>query len=145
MPHIGNSHEFAEMASELLGELNVSHAGGRYRSFIANGDATASLGIFMDYKHDGNGIKIAEVIKGGPLDKAAFNLKKGIIIEKINGELITPDRDVATYLNRIANTFTLLDIVDEKGKRNQITVKPISLGVENGLLYTRWVLSLIHI
>ncbi|WP_394750551.1 S41 family peptidase [Spongiimicrobium salis] len=139
LPHIGNSHEFAEMASELLGELNVSHAGGRYRGFMPNGDATASLGIFMDYGHEGNGIKIAEVIKGGPLDKASYKLKAGMIIEKINGTLVSPDRDVATYLNRIANTFTLLDIVDEKGNRKQITVKPISLGEENGLLYTRWV------
>lgn len=139
IPHLGNSYEFSEMASELLGELNVSHAGGRYRGFLANGDATASLGIFMDYDHQGNGIRIAEIIKGGPLDKAMFQLEAGMIIEKINGELISPNRDVASYLNRKANEFTLLDILDDKGKRKQITVKPISLGEENRLLYTRWV------
>lgn len=139
LPHIGNSVEFAEMVSELLGELNVSHAGGRYSSKIENGDATASLGIFMDYQHQGNGIKIAEVIKGGPLDKAGFKLGPGMIIEKIDGEVISPELDMASYLNRKAGNYTLLDIVNSTGKRKQITVKPITLREESTLLYRRWV------
>ncbi|NHF59443.1 peptidase S41 [Flavobacteriaceae bacterium TP-CH-4] len=139
LPHIGNSVEFAEMISEMLGELNVSHAGGRYNGNIPNGDATASLGIFMDYSHRGNGIKITEVIKGGPLDKADFNLQPGTVIEKIDGEPITPSRDVASYLNRKAGNFTLLDVMDTNGGRKQLTVKPISLQEENRLLYRRWV------
>ncbi|ASV31851.1 S41 family peptidase [Maribacter cobaltidurans] len=139
LPYIGNDYEFAEMISELLGELNVSHAGGRYSDTIDNGDETASLGIFMDYGHTGNGIKIAEIIKGGPLDKANFNLKPGMIIEKINGETIVPTRDVASYLNRKQGEFMLLDVVGENSGRKQITVKPISLNEEAGLLYDRWV------
>ncbi|MEM8568699.1 MAG: S41 family peptidase [Bacteroidota bacterium] len=140
IPHIGNSYEFAELVSEMLGELNVSHAGGRYNTNIPNGDATASLGVFMDYAHTGNGIKVTEIIKGGPLDKAAYKLKPGVVIEKINGEIISPNRDVASYLNRKVDKFTLLDIVDpSNGSRQQITVKPISLGAENRLLYDRWV------
>jgi Tol biopolymer transport system component/C-terminal processing protease CtpA/Prc len=139
LPHIGNSYEFAEMVSELLGELNVSHAGGRFNDDIKNGDATASLGIFMDYGHTGNGIKIAEVIKGGPLDKASFDLKPGMLIEKINGETILPSKDIASYLNRKAGEFMLLDIVGVNNTRKQITVKPISIGQESRLLYNRWV------
>jgi C-terminal processing protease CtpA/Prc len=139
LPHIGNSYEFAELLSEMLGELNVSHAGGRFNKGIANGDETASLGIFMDFDYKGNGIKIAEVLKEGPLDKAGFNLKPGMIIEKINGELILPSRDIASYLNRTKGQFMLLDILDATAKRKQITVKPISLGEEADLLYKRWV------
>ncbi|MDT0607142.1 S41 family peptidase [Croceitalea rosinachiae] len=140
IPHLGNSYEFAEMISELLGELNVSHAGGRYNGNIQNGDATASLGIFMDYAHQADGIKIAEIIKGGPLDKAAFKIPIGSIIQKINGVAIEANTDVASYLNRIAGDFTLLDIVDASGQnQQQVTVKPITLGQENSLLYKRWV------
>ncbi len=51
LPHIGNSYEFSEMLSEMIGELNVSHAGARYSRSIPEADATASLGIFMDYNH----------------------------------------------------------------------------------------------
>ncbi|WP_370567352.1 peptidase S41 [Echinicola sp. 20G] len=55
LPHLGNSFEFAEMVSEMLGELNVSHTGARYRNSSKNGDKTASLGIFMDYDYKGEG------------------------------------------------------------------------------------------
>ncbi|MEC7754157.1 S41 family peptidase [Roseivirga sp. UBA1976] len=140
LPSIGNGYEFSEMLSEMLGELNVSHSGARYGSSIENADATASLGIFFDYKHQGNGIHITEVIEGGPLDKAKFNVEPGMIIQKIDGETITPDRDIAAYLNRKADKFTLLEITDAKGENKQeITMKPISLGAERGLLYERFV------
>jgi Tol biopolymer transport system component/C-terminal processing protease CtpA/Prc len=140
LPSIGNSYEFAEMLSEMLGELNVSHSGARYSTSIENADATASLGVFMDYKHKGDGILIEEVIKGGPLDKANLDIKKGMIIEKIDGQTIAQNTDVAVYLNRKSDKFTLLEILDPSTKkRQQITVKPISLGEERNLLYDRWV------
>ncbi|MGW8124048.1 S41 family peptidase [Roseivirga echinicomitans] len=140
LPSIGNSYEFSEMLSEMLGELNVSHAGSRYSTSIPNADATASLGVFMDFKHKGDGIFITEVIKGGPLDKASINVKKGMIIEKIDGETISQNVDVAKYLNRKADQFTLLEVYDPATKkREQITMKPISLGAERSLLYDRWV------
>jgi tricorn protease len=140
LPHVGNSYEFAELLSELLGELNVSHAGARYSRTIPNADATASLGIFMDYNHKGDGILIQEILSQGPLDKSGFNVKAGHIIEKIDGETISAAKDIAQYLNRKADKFTLLEVYDPKAKtREQITVKPISLGTENQLLYKRWV------
>ena len=140
LPHIGNSYEFAEMISEMIGELNVSHAGARYSNSIENSDETASLGIFKDYSHEGNGIRIAEVIEGGPLDRASFNVEAGMIIEKIDGELITPDRDVASFLNRKANQFVLLDMINpSNNERSQIALKPITLGQERSLLYNRFV------
>ncbi|MFP8489573.1 S41 family peptidase [Gracilimonas sp. Q87] len=140
VPYIGNAYEFAEMVSELLGELNVSHAGAGYSSSIDNADATASLGIFMDYEHEGNGIKIGEVLEGGPLDKAGLDVESGMIIQSIDGETISPDRDVATYLNRKAGQFTLLEITDETDKKSrQVRIKPISLREEQNLLYDRFV------
>ncbi|WP_299123545.1 S41 family peptidase [uncultured Tenacibaculum sp.] len=140
LPSIGNSFEFSEMLSEMLGELNVSHAGAGYSTSIKNADATASLGIFMNYNHKGDGILIDEVIKDGPLDKSSFNVKAGMIIEKIDGVTIDKNEDVAKYLNRKVGKFVLLDITNPKTKKKQtITVKPISLGQENRLLYKRWV------
>ena len=140
IPHISNGYEFAEMISEMLGELNGSHSGGGYSSSIDNGDATASLGIFWDYNHKGDGIKITEVIDGGPLDKESLDIKAGMIIQKIDGETISANRDMASYLNRKADKFTLIEITDADGKNaKQLTVKPVSLGAERGLLYDRFV------
>lgn len=140
IPHISNGYEFSEMLSEMLGELNVSHAGARFSSNIDNGDATAALGIFWDYNHKGNGIKITEIIKGGPLDKSSFDVDEGMIIQKIDGEVVSPNNDFAAFLNRKAGKFTLLEITDKNGKNaKEITIKPISLGAERRLLYDRFV------
>ena len=140
LPHIGNSYEFAEVLSELLGELNVSHSGARFSRSSATDDATASLGIFLNYDHKDDGILIDEIIAGGPLDKANIKVKPGMIIEKIDGQIIAANQDVATYLNRKAGQFTLLEVFDPKTKeRQQVSIKPISIGSENQLLYRRWV------
>lgn len=140
LPHIGNTYEFAEMISEMIGELNVSHAGARYSRSIENADETASLGIFMDYDYKGDGILITEVIEGGPLDKAKFDIMPGMIIEKIDGETVSANTDIARYLNRKTGDFVLLELTDSEGKnRKQLTVKPISQGAEQSLLYRRYV------
>ncbi len=138
LPFIGNNYEFSELLSELLGELNVSHSGSSYGSFNADGDATASLGAFYNQDYRGNGVKIEEVIKDGPLDRAGFNVKPGMIIESIDGEAITPDKDLCQYLNRKAGKNTLLVITDGVTKK-ELTVKPVGAGEESNLLYKRWV------
>jgi len=48
LPYLGNNYEFAELLSEMLGELNVSHSGARYSRVVENADETASLGAFYD-------------------------------------------------------------------------------------------------
>jgi len=138
LPHIGTNFEFAELLSELLGELNVSHSGARYNASNPTDDATAALGAFYDYDYTGTGVRVTEVIKSGPLDKAGFDVKPGTIIEAINGEAIVPDHDLAQYLNRKADQNTLLTLL-ENGKRREIVVKPITPAEESRLLYTRWV------
>ncbi len=140
LPDINNGYDFAEMLSEMLGELNASHTGGSYRYRSSDGDQTASLGLLYDYEHSGNGLKVAEIIKGGPLDKATAKLKANDIIEKIDGQAITPDIDFYQLLNRKADNYVLLSVYDPlKNSRWEEVVKPISLGAENQLLYTRWV------
>lgn len=140
VPHLGNSYEFAEMISEMIGELNVSHAGARYSNSIENADATASLGIFEDYSHEGDGILIAEVLRGGPLDKAAFDVEAGMIIEEIDGHHIGSEHDWARFLNRKADQFVLLSLRHpETGSQQQVRMKPITLGAERRLLYERFV------
>ncbi|MFB9864224.1 S41 family peptidase [Rufibacter immobilis] len=140
LPHISNNYEFSELLSELLGELNVSHSGASFSNVPANADATASLGIFYDQNFTGDGLKIEEIILEGPLQKAGLDLQAGMVIEKIDGETLTSDKDYAQFLNRKAGKNTLLSIYDPKTKkRRDITVKPISAGEESALLYKRWV------
>jgi Tol biopolymer transport system component/C-terminal processing protease CtpA/Prc len=140
LPHINNNYDFQELLSELLGELNGSHTGGRYSPPQVNTDATASLGLFYDETSGGSGLKITEVIAGGPLDNNKSKIKAGTVIEKIDGETITEDKDWNSLLNRKTGKLTLLSVYDPASKeRWEETVKPISPGEENALLYKRWV------
>ncbi|NJD18566.1 MAG: peptidase S41, partial [Gemmatimonadetes bacterium] len=138
LPHIGNSFEFAEMLSEMLGELNISHSGARYSSSEPTDDATASLGIFYDQAWDGPGIKVVEVIRNGPLDKAGMDLRPGMVIESVDGDAIAADTDPARYLNRKAGKRTLVVVADGANRR-ELVVTPITTAQEGTLLYDRWV------
>jgi C-terminal processing protease CtpA/Prc len=140
LPHINNNWDFAEMLSEMLGEMNVSHTGASYRPNVPNVDATASLGVFYDYAHTGDGVRIAEVLQGGPVDLAASSTRSGHIIEAIDGVRIDASMDFYKLLNRKAGKFTLLSVFDPaSNKRWDDTVKPVSGAEEVELLYKRWV------
>jgi tricorn protease len=138
LPHINNNYDYEEFLSELLGELNASHTGGGYRVQAPNGDATASLGIFVNEFVGGKGLVITEIIAGGPLDNANTQIKAGHIIEKIDGEAISETIDWAQLLNRKAGKYVLLTVNNGTTSFEEV-VKPITRGAENGLLYRRWV------
>jgi tricorn protease len=140
LPYINNNYDFAEMLSEMLGEMNASHTGCYYRAGMPGADQTATLGVFYDYAYTGNGVKVAEVIEGGPLDKANSKIRPGNIIEMIDGVAINDSLDFYQLFNRKVNKITLLSVYDAAAnKRWDETVKPISGGDENELLYKRWV------
>jgi Tol biopolymer transport system component/C-terminal processing protease CtpA/Prc len=140
LPHINNNYDFAEMLSEMLGEMNVSHTGAYYRPPTTNTDATASLGLLYDYGYTADGVRIAEVLQNGPVDLAASTIKAGHIVEAIDGNKIDSSMDFYKLLNRRAGKFTLLSVYDPAAnKRWDETVKPVSGGEENELLYKRWV------
>lgn len=140
LPYINNNYDFAEMLSEMLGELNASHTGCRYRPDFKNTDETASLGLIYDYSYPGDELKVAEVIVGGPADRDAVQIKAGNIIEKIDGVALTADLDFYRLLNRKAGKLALLSMYDPANdKRWEETIKPVTPGEENQLLYERWV------
>jgi len=140
LPFINNNYDFSEMLSEMLGEMNASHTGCRYIYNMPGADQTSYLGMFYDYEHKGNGLKIAEVIKGGPADKAASKIKAGFLIEKIDGVPVTDSLDFYQLLNRKVGKPVLLSILDPAtNSRWEETLKPVTGGQENELLYKRWV------
>ena len=140
LPHINNNYDFAEMLSEMLGEMNVSHTGCYYRPSAPTADATASLGLLYDYGYAGDGVKVAEVLQGGPVDLAASTIKTGHVIEAVDGIRIDAAMDFYRLLNRKAGKFTLLAVFDPTtNTRWEETVKPVDSAEEGELLYKRWV------
>lgn len=138
LPHINNNYDYAEMLSELLGELNVSHTGGRYYSPAAK-EPTASLGLLYDLTYTGPGLKVDEVVAKGPFDKAKSTLRPGAVIRSINGVELTADTDPLSLLNGLSNKKTLVSFVNADGTPGDEVVLPISSGAFNELLYSRWV------
>ena len=139
LEHINNNYDYSEMLSEILGELNVSHTGSGYRP-SGRGDSTAEFGVLLDLDYKGDGLKIAEVVAGSPFDKKSSKVTEGCIIEKIDGEAIEAGKDYYPMLNNKAGKQVLVEVYDpSKGDRWTETVKPISHGAMNNLLYDRWV------
>lgn len=139
LPHIGNNYDFAEMLSELLGELNVSHTGASYRP-ERKGEATAELGLLLDWSYRGKGLRIDEVVEQGPFDRKASKAEAGVIIEQIDGTEISPDADWHPLLNGKAGRKVLVSLYSpQSGERWDETVKPCGAGELRQLLYRRWV------
>ena len=141
LPHINNNYDFAELLSEILGELNVSHTGGRYQGAPSAelSERTASLGVLYDLDYTGKGMRIAEILEKGPLYNLDPVVEPGSIIEKINGNAVTTETPVDRLLADAAGKRTLVSIVGADGKNRDIVVRPISSARQNALLYDRWV------
>lgn len=139
LPYINNNYDFRDMLSELLGELNASHTGARYGTYGA-ALKTASLGLFLDPAYDGDGLKVEEVIKRGPFAVKKTDVVRGCIIEKIDGEPILKDKDYNYLLDGKAGKPVRVSVFNPKTKKRfDVTVKAISKGQEEDLLYRRWV------
>ncbi|HEY7026340.1 MAG TPA: S41 family peptidase [Gemmatimonadales bacterium] len=140
LPYITNNYDFAEMVSEMLGEVNASHTGAYYGPPMSVADQTASFGLLFDPTYTGAGIKVAEVIRGGPLDKAASKVRPGVIIEQVDGQPVDSTTDYYRYFNRKVGRLTLLSLFDPVTKtRWEETVKPVAREEEREALYRRWV------
>ena len=139
LPFIADNYDFRELLSEMMGELNVSHTGGRYIPGPKNPDETASLGLLYDEMQGGKGLKITEVIAGGPLDKAESKIKAGQVLMRIDGNEIDNSQDWAIFLNRKNDMNVLLTVYDPSTKITfDEVVKPIKPSEEAALLYRRW-------
>ena len=140
LPHINNNYDFAELCSELLGELNASHTGCRYTPAIPHSDQTASLAVFYDWSYTENGVKIKEFIPKNPIQQNPNTLiDKNSIIESIDNQFIDGKTDFYALLNKKAGKWVLLKGKNSKGQPFEEKVKPISLSEESELLYQRWV------
>lgn len=138
LPHINNNVEFARLLSEVLGELNVSHSGGRYSAAPAK-KANASLGLLYDMDYSGPGLKVAEIVAGGPFDRATTSIVPGSVITAIDGKTLEADKDPLSSLLGLRGDKTLVSFTTPAGKKLEEVVIPISGGTFNNLLYERWV------
>ena len=138
LPYIDNNRDFAILLSEILGELNASHTGGSAAAGYAQ-LPTASLAAFFDESYTGDGLKVSEVLKRSPLASKKAGVKAGDIILSIDGHKIEAGKDYNTLLEGKAGRKVRLEVKKADGKTVTTTVKPVSAGAVNDMLYQRWV------
>jgi len=136
---VSNNRDLAEVLSELLGELNASHTGAYYISGGGDGAArTSSLGLLYDNDFAGPGMRIVEVLQGGPLDRAELDIEAGMVITHVDGVAVE-DANFYRLLDGKARDRVRLTLRSTDGAEHEEVVKPGSLGEEDELRYRRWV------
>ena len=88
---------------------------------------------------DKDGLKVDEIVAGGPFDKASSKLQPGDIITSINGVEIKKGMDFYQLLDRQAGVRTLIGIKKSTGEQTEMVVRPITESAFTSLLYKRWV------
>jgi tricorn protease len=124
----------------MLGELNASHLG-ISGNLPASEQTTADLGLFFDPHFAGPGLKIAEILKGGPADRHDAKLKVGDTIVAIDGTTLGRKVDVSDLLNDKAGEtveLTVADAADPK-KTRRVEAQAVSRGQVSALCYERWI------
>ena len=137
LPHINNNNDFSELASELLGELNVSHTGSGYRAGGSQ-EPTASLGLLYDLTYTGKGLKVSEILKRGPFDRASTRMTPGAVITAIDGTSLNDETDPLASLNSRVRTKTLVAFTLPSGEKVEEVILPTNNGSYNAMLYDRW-------
>ncbi len=140
LPHIHQWEDFVDLLSEMAGELNASHMGSYFLDQPAFADSTASLGIYEDPHHTGEGIGVAAVLVGGPCDGARSMVKTGAVILAIDGKNFTSNEEFHAFLNRKTGMPIELTVIPASGAKpvTQI-VTPVSIEQERELAYDHWV------
>lgn len=127
--------------SMMLGELNASHLGYRGSSDpspkLSSRDVTGHLGLIPEPLHRGPGIKIKEVVTGGPAAAVKTALQESDIILSINDVTIDPGFDLTRVLNGSVGKETVLHV--KRGDEElDITIVPITYAAFRSLLYEHW-------
>lgn len=137
---VSHNRDFAILVSEMLGRLNASHTGMSYRPEDRPGaDATGALGAIFDL--DGStGLRIAEILPNGPLDRAVFDVAPGDRIIAIDGAPLGPEANPFARLNLTAGDRVRLTLARTgRAEDEVIRVRAQSRREQAQQLYDRWI------
>jgi C-terminal processing protease CtpA/Prc len=130
--------ELRRILSMMVGELNASHSG------VSGPPAQLSVGKLglrydnAEYEKNGR-LKITQVISLGPAD-LSDKIHAGDYLTAIDGVAIIAESNVDQLLENKTGkmvTLTIGSASDKEGKK--VTVRPVSTGIEKGLLYKQLV------
>ena len=138
---VGTPEEFANVLSMMVGEVNSSHSEISPAS-RGGGPVTASLGVFFDNDYAGPGLKVADIMPKGPVDKPSTRIMKGEYILAIDGmdiKGLTEEYYTLLYDKAGKATEVLVNSKPTKEGARTIKIKPIGAGEFVNLEYEQMV------
>jgi Tol biopolymer transport system component/C-terminal processing protease CtpA/Prc len=135
-----NPDELRRLLSLMVGELNASHSGvsGPASSIDIT---TGRLGLRFDritYENTGK-LLVTEVVELGP-SALAGSIKPGDYVLSVDGTVINANTNLEHLLNNKINHQVTLGIASAPtATPHEVSVLPINLTTEKGLLYKQWV------
>ena len=138
--HVALKEDLYSLISLMLGELNASHLGISGQPPVPE-QQTADLGLIFDHSYKGTGLKIADILRGGPADQRGLALKPGDILLKIETTELTPEVDPARLLNDRAGELVSVLVAPETDlrKATRMSIPAVSRKAVTELMYERWI------
>lgn len=136
---VASTDELRRVLSLMVGELNSSHSGVSGPSAYVPA-ATGRLGLGFDraeYEDHGK-LKITEIVESGPVDLAG-HVHPGEYLTAVDGKPLTGHDNLDEVLEDKVGKKVTLTLMDAGGTAATVTVKPVNLATEKGLLYKQWV------
>ena len=140
--------EFGRVVTLMLGELNGSHLGfypsadlgTRSSSSGQWTERTAHLGVRFDEKYKGPGLKVKDVIDGGPASDTGSLLLVDEIILAIDGTNVKSGMDLTKVLNGRSSRDIELTVksAGKKISERNVLIRPTSYSRIRSLLYDKW-------
>lgn len=132
--------ELRRLLSLMVGELNASHSGVSGPPGAID-ITTGRLGLRFDritYENTGK-LLITEVINLGPASLAG-SIKPGDYLLAVEGNSIDAGTNLDNLLNnKINRRITLSIAASPTATTREVSVQPVNLATEKGLLYKQWV------
>jgi tricorn protease len=143
----------AVVVNLMLGELNGSHLGFSVGSALRRPDPNATpepaagrwaettghLGLRFDPTFAGPGLKVRDVLPGGPADLKRTRIRAGEVVTAINGQPVNPGADLARLLTGPPNREIAVRVTAGDAKERTVAIRPISYPAARQLLYKQWV------
>lgn len=134
----------ATVVNLMLGELNGSHLG--FSTTMQRGErgsswreTTLHLGVRFDASYQGPGLRIRDVIVGGPAELERSRLYPGEIIQAINDVEVDPAMDLTSVLNGTEDVPFRLRVANEAGEIRTVELQAYSFTAARMGLYQQWV------
>ena len=136
---VASEDELRRVLSLMVGELNSSHSGvSGPGAFVPAATGRLGLGFARDEYEDHGKLKITEVVESGPADLSG-KVHTGDYLTAVDGKAITAHENLDELLEDKVGKKVTLTLTGAGGTTVTVTVKPVNLAAEKGLLYHQWV------